>query len=89
MKILYSLSNFREFNTDFNYILKVITSYLLFDIYEEKIGERTPWFIHNDNVIANLTLLFRHFCAKNQISVLSQPPHSPDLAPCDFSYFRN
>ena len=34
---------------------------------------------------AHSSLLVRNFLAKNNTVIMPQPPHSPDLAPCDFS----
>ena len=45
------------------------------------------WFLHHDNAPAHSALSIRQFCAKNQMTVLPQPPYSPDLAPCDFFLF--
>ena len=60
----------------------------------EKIRKKRPelwrdnsWFLHHDNAPAHSALSIRQFCAKNQMTVLPQPPYSPDLAPCDFFLF--
>ena len=37
--------------------------------------------------LAHTALKFCNYLAKNEVSVLSQPPYSPDLAPCDFYLF--
>jgi len=43
------------------------------------------WLLHHDN--ASHALLIREFCAKNQMTVLPQPPYSPDLVPANFFMF--
>ena len=60
----------------------------------EKIRKKRPqlwrdnsWFLHHDNAPAHSALSIREFCAKNRLTVLPQPPYSPDLAPCDFFLF--
>ncbi|UYV70979.1 hypothetical protein LAZ67_8001310 [Cordylochernes scorpioides] len=42
------------------------------------------WLLHHDNAPAHTSLLVRDFLAKNNTLMMPQPPHSPDLAPCDF-----
>ena len=45
------------------------------------------WLLHHDNAPAHNVLGIREFLVKNNIAVLEQPPHSPDLAGCDFFLF--
>ncbi|UYV78768.1 hypothetical protein LAZ67_16002686 [Cordylochernes scorpioides] len=45
------------------------------------------WLLHHDNAPAHTSLLVRDFLAKNNTLMMSQPPYSPDLAPCDFFLF--
>lgn len=45
------------------------------------------WLLHHDNAPAHASLLVREFLAKNNTTILPQPPYSPDLAPCDFFLF--
>ncbi|KAG5323782.1 MOS1T transposase, partial [Pseudoatta argentina] len=45
------------------------------------------WLLHHDNAPAHTSLLVREFVAKNNTLMISQPPYSPDLAPCDFFLF--
>jgi transposase len=45
------------------------------------------WFLHHDNAPAYASLLIRDFLAKTKLTVLPQPPYSPDLAPSDFFLF--
>jgi len=39
------------------------------------------WFLHHDNAPAHTTLRVQQFLAKNNITVIPDPPYSPDLAP--------
>jgi transposase len=41
------------------------------------------WFLHHDNAPAHASPLNCHFLANTNITVLPQPPYSPDLAPAD------
>ena len=58
-----------------------------------KIREKTPSLqkkkiiFHHDNAPVHSALSIRQFCAKYQMTVLSCPPYSPDLTPCDFFLF--
>ena len=52
-----------------------------------ELWETRSWLLHHDNVPAHNVLGIREFLAKNNIAVLKQPPHSSDLAPCDFFLF--
>jgi len=45
------------------------------------------WVLHHDNAPAHLSFLVRNFLAKNETTVVPQPPYSPDLAPADFFMF--
>lgn len=45
------------------------------------------WILHHDNAPAHASHLVSDFLAKNNTTVLAQPPYSPDLAPCDFFLF--
>ena len=45
------------------------------------------WVLHHDNAPAHTALSIQEFLAKKNIPVLSHPPNSPDLAPCDFYLF--
>ena len=45
------------------------------------------YYLHHDNAPAHTALKVRNYLAKNKVSVLPQPPYSPDLAPCDFYLF--
>jgi hypothetical protein len=44
------------------------------------------WFLHHDNAPSH-TRLVQQFLAKKSISVSTQPPYSPVLAPSDFRLF--
>ena len=45
------------------------------------------WLFHHNNAPAHNALSIRQFLAEKNITVLEQPPYSPDLAPCDFFLF--
>jgi transposase len=45
------------------------------------------WMLHHDNAPAHASSLIREFLAKNEITVVPQPPYSPDLLPADFFLF--
>ena len=45
------------------------------------------WFFHHDIAPDHSSLRTPEFLAKHSITVLSHPPYSPDLAPCDFFLF--
>ena len=45
------------------------------------------WVLHHDNAPAHSSFLVRNFLAKNETTVVPQPPYSPDLAPADFFLF--
>ena len=43
--------------------------------------------INHDNAPAHRSFRVSQFLAKNNMTVILHPPHSPDLAPCDFFLF--
>jgi hypothetical protein len=45
------------------------------------------WVLHHDNAPAHSSFLVHNFLAKNETTVLLQPPYSPDLASADFFCF--
>ena len=45
------------------------------------------WQLHHDNISAHASHLVQTFFSKHQITQVTQPPYSPDLAPCDFWLF--
>ena len=45
------------------------------------------WVPHHDDVPVYTALSIQEFLTKKNILVLPRPPHSPDLAPCDFYLF--
>jgi hypothetical protein len=60
----------------------------------EKVRRKRPellasnsWILHHDNAPAHTALPVREFLASKQITVLEDPPYSPDLAPNYFSLF--
>ena len=49
--------------------------------------DSNTWLLHHDNAPAHSALSVHRFLAEKHVSVLDQPPYSPDLAPCDFFLF--
>ena len=49
--------------------------------------KKNKWFLHHDNASAHTSLVVRQFLTSKNITVIPHPPHSPDLAPCDFFLF--
>jgi len=45
------------------------------------------WFIHRDNAPSHTSIAVREFLAQSNITTLTRPPYSPDLATCDFFLF--
>ena len=45
------------------------------------------WFLHHDNAPSQTALVLRDHFAKNLTHIVTQPPYSSDLAPCDFWLF--
>jgi len=45
------------------------------------------WVLHHDNAPAHSSFLVHNFLAKNETTIVPQPPCSPDLAPSDFFLF--
>jgi len=61
----------------------------------ERVRKRRPemwkngsWVLHQNNAPAHNTLSVKTFLMKHKITVLEHPLYSPDLAPCDFFYFK-
>lgn len=52
-----------------------------------ELWKNNSWLLHHDNAPAHSSLLVRDFLAKNNTTIMPQPPYSPDLAPCDFFLF--
>jgi len=48
--------------------------------------ERT-WMLHHDNAPCHTAISINKFLAVKKNPVVSQPPYSPDLSPCDFFLF--
>jgi hypothetical protein len=42
------------------------------------------WLLHHDNAPSHTSVLTQQFLAKQKKAAIPHPPHSPDLAPCDF-----
>ena len=49
--------------------------------------DSNTWLLHYDNAPVHSVLSVHRFLAETNVSVLDQPPYSPDLAPCDFFVF--
>lgn len=49
-----------------------------------ELWERGDWALHHDNTPVHSALFIRAVLCKNGITVIPQPPFSPDLAPADF-----
>ena len=47
------------------------------------------WMLHHDNAPCHTAISVNEFLAKKGISVVPQPPYSPDLSPCDFFLSQN
>ena len=45
------------------------------------------WHFHQDNTPVHNSILVRDYLSKMGIKTVTQPPYSPDLAPCDFWLF--
>jgi len=45
------------------------------------------WMLHHDDAPCHTAISVNEFLAKKSISMLPQPPYSPDLSPCDFFIF--
>jgi len=45
------------------------------------------WCLHHDNEPSHISLVVQQFLAEKIISLITQPPYSPDLAPSDFWLF--
>jgi hypothetical protein len=52
-----------------------------------ELWRRKNWLLLHDNVPAHRSVLVQVELAKQQVTVLTYPPHSPDLSPCDFIFF--
>ena len=46
------------------------------------------WILHHDNAPDHAAFSVAQFLTSKGITVMSQPPYSPDLAPCDFFLFQ-
>ena len=45
------------------------------------------WYFQQDNAPVHHSILVTHYLTQMGIKTVSQPPYSPDLAPCDFWLF--
>ena len=48
--------------------------------------QNNTWLLHHDNAPAHAALLIRPFLTDNNMTVVSHPPYSPDLAPSDLLF---
>src|SRR5580692_1661011 len=71
------------------HVYKDILKRLLRAVREKRQGlwQNKSWLLHHDNAPAHNALSVRQFLVDKNITVLEQPPYSPDLAPCDFFLF--
>ena len=52
-----------------------------------ELWETRSWLLHHDYAPAHNAVEIRKFLVKDNIAVLEQAPHSPNLTPCDFFLF--
>jgi hypothetical protein len=52
-----------------------------------ELWKKKSWILHADDAPAHNALAVKQFLANKCIPVLKLPPHSLDLAPCDFYLF--
>ena len=71
------------------HVYKEILQCLFRSVREKRrdLWESNTWLLHHDNAPAHTALSIRKFLVEKNITVLEQPPYSPDLAPCDFFLF--
>ena len=50
--------------------------------------ESGDWFLLHDNAPSHNATIVKQFLAQWKVTVIDHPPHSPDLAPADYSSFR-
>ena len=48
---------------------------------------KEKWVLHHDNVPCHMALSITEFSTKKSISIVSLPPYSLNLCPCDFFLF--
>ena len=49
--------------------------------------DNRSWLLHHDNAPAHTSFRTTEFLTNSNIALVPHPPYSPDLAPCDFSFF--
>ena len=52
--------------------------------HRPQLWREQTWLLHHDNAPSHTSVLTHQFLAKNKIAVISHPPYSSDLAPCNF-----
>ncbi|UYV68877.1 hypothetical protein LAZ67_6001411 [Cordylochernes scorpioides] len=51
-------------------------------------NKTTTWKLLNDNVPAYRAIIVQDYLTKHSVSVLPHSPYSPNIAPCDFFFFK-
>ena len=72
-----------------NHVYKEILQRLLYSVREKRryLWGSNTWLLHHDNAPAHTALSIWKFLADKNLSVLEQPPYSPDLAQSNFFLF--
>jgi transposase len=55
---------------------------------QQEISANNSWILHHDNAPIHTALSVREFLVSKQMTVLENPPYSPDLAPNYFFLFQ-
>ena len=50
-------------------------------------GIARTWMLHHDNAPCHMAVSINEFLTEKSIPVVTLPPYSPDLSPCDFFSF--
>jgi hypothetical protein len=74
--------------TDNQYYYKDVLERLRKRVMRVRPNIAKNWILHQDNVPAHAALSVVKFLTSKCITMMPQPPHSPDLAPCDFFLFQ-
>ena len=71
-------------------VYKEILQLLLHSVHKKRreLWQDKSWLLHHDNAPAHNALSIRQFLAEKNITVLEQPPCSPDLALCVLFLFH-
>jgi hypothetical protein len=78
-----------EGTTANKHLYKEIHRCLCFSFHHKdpELWRRKNWLFLNDNAPAHHSVLAQEELAKQQVTVLPHPLYSPDLTPCDISFF--